>query len=211
VPHGATRTAGIPSMRCTAKTRRGTPCMNFCSVGRLTCRLHGGNAGQVVRKADERVTLAQLLQSDPRPIPVVLMEAVHNVDAVARDMRAGIEEGEAVSLDQLDRFLSVNRVTAHLAKTVVETGVLAKLVAEQRVAVEEIGVFISEVLLAVLNALPLTVEWRDHLLDVADYKLLEIGRTQGARVLDVPDGPPPERPLPPPLPILRADPAAASG
>lgn len=201
---GATRQAGIPSMQCTARTRRGTQCLNFCSVGRTTCRLHGGNAGQVVRKADERVTLAQLLQSDPRPIPIVLMEAVHNVDAVARDMRAGIEDGQPVTLDQLDRFLSVNRVTAHLARTVVETGVLARLADQQRASVAEVGLFISEVLLAVLNALPLSVEWRNYLLDVADYRLLEIARTQGTRVMETPGGPLPEEPVPPAVPILRA-------
>jgi hypothetical protein len=199
---GATRQAGIPPMQCTAKTRRGTQCMNFCAVGRLTCRLHGGNAGQVVRKADERVTLAQLLQSDPRPVAVVLMEAVHNVDAVARDMRAGIEEGEPVTLDQLDRFLSVNRVTAHLAKTVVETGVLTKLVEQQRLTLEEVGSFVAGLLLSVLDALPLTPQWRGYLLDVADHRLLESARATGTRVLEAPIGVPLDPPVPPEVPIL---------
>jgi hypothetical protein len=177
--------------------------MNFCSVGRLTCRMHGGNAGQVVRKADERTTLAQLLQSDPRPIPVVLMEAVHNVDAVARDMRVDIEEGGTVTLDQLDRFLSVNRVAAHLAKTVVETGVLAKLAEQQRVDLTELGQFIADVLVAVLDAVPLSVEWRTYLTDVAEHRLVEIARTSGARVLEVPSGVSLDPPIPPDAPVLR--------
>lgn len=80
VSRGVSRQAGIPPTLCTAKTRAGEPCKNYCSVGRVTCYLHGGAAGQVVRKAEERLTFAQLLQSDPRPLP--LTYAVDNTSVL---------------------------------------------------------------------------------------------------------------------------------
>jgi hypothetical protein len=174
-------------------------------VGRVTCYLHGGAAGQVVRKAEERVTFAQLLQSDPRPVGEVLLDALHSLDVAHRDLRAQlVERGEPVTIDQLDRFVSVARVTHHLAKTSIDAGVAVKLVEQQRAPLSEIGVFISEVLLDILHYLPLTPAWREHLLERADFKLLELARTRGTNVLDSPDGPLPEAPTPPSEPILLA-------
>ena len=166
------------------------------------CYMHFGNAPQIIRKADERVTLAQLLQSDPRPLPVVMAGAVHNVDAAMRDARLRLLEGETVSVDQLDRVLELSRLAHHLSRTMVETGIFAKVAEQQRVQVAELGVFISEVLLGVLNALPLTREWREYLLNVADYHLVTIAQQRGANVMERPTGPPPELPVPPPAPIL---------
>ena len=37
--------ADWPGLRCGAKTRAGTPCLNPCVTGRPKCRMHGGNAG----------------------------------------------------------------------------------------------------------------------------------------------------------------------
>jgi hypothetical protein len=184
--------------------------MNFASVGRTVCKQHGGAAGQVVRKGEERATFAQLLQGDPRPVGEVLLDALHNADVAMRDMRAGLVAGEPVTLDTLDRFINLSRLTHHLAKTTVDAGVLTKLVEQQRAQVSELGVFISEVLLAVLNALPLTTEWRDYLLDLVDYRLLEIASSRGTSVMEQPAGPLPELPLPPSGPILvTAGPAAS--
>ena len=88
----------------------------------------------------------------------------------------------------------------HLARTTVETGVVVKLVEQQRASVQEVGIFISEILLGVLNALPLGREWRAYLLDVADFQLVSIARQRGTSVMELPDGPPPEPPVPPPDP-----------
>jgi DNA-binding transcriptional ArsR family regulator len=199
---GASRQAGIPPVQCTATNRRGEPCKNFAQVGRTVCHMHGGNAGQVVRKGEERVTLAQLLQSDPRPLVEVMAEAVHNVDAAMRDAKLRLLEGEEVSVDQLDRMLELSRLSHHLSRTMVETGIFAKVAEAQRAQVGEIGTFISEVLLAVLNALPLTREWREYLLDLADYHLRTIALRAGTRVMEAPSGPPPVPPTPPAGPIL---------
>ncbi len=48
-----------PERRCTATTRRGQPCANPPMVGALVCRMHGGAAGQVKRKAAVRVAEAK--------------------------------------------------------------------------------------------------------------------------------------------------------
>jgi hypothetical protein len=68
----------------------------------------------------------------------------------------------------------------------------------------------SEVLLAVLNALPLSREWREYLLDLADFRLREIAQRDGTRVMEPPAGPPPEEPVPPQAPILAVVGPAAS-
>jgi hypothetical protein len=200
---GVSRQAGIPPTLCTAKTRAGEPCKNYCSVGRVTCYLHGGAAGQVVRKAEERVTFAQLLQSDPRPVGEVLLDALHNADVAMRDVRARlVEEGQPVTVDQLDRFINLSRLTHHLAKTSIDAGVEVALVSQQRATVQEAGTFVAEILLTVLNALPLHPAWRSYLLDLAHHHLVENARREGTHLFERPDGPPSEPPVPPQAPIL---------
>jgi hypothetical protein len=124
------------------------------------------------------MTLAQLLQSDPRPLPAVMADAVANADAAMTDARLRLLEGEEVSITQLDRLLELSRLAHHLSRTMLETGIFAKVAAEQRATVGELGTFISEVLLGVLHSLPLTPAWREYLLDVADYRLLELRATR---------------------------------
>jgi hypothetical protein len=203
---GVSRQAGIPPTLCTAKTRAGEPCKNYCSVGRVTCYLHGGAAGQVVRKAEERVTFAQLLQSDPRPVGEVLLDALHNADVAMRDVRARlVEDGQPVTVDQLDRFINLSMLTHHLAKTTVDAGVEVQLVNQARASLQQVGAVLSEVLLAVLHSLPLTPAWREHLLDVAHHQLQTIVRREGNQVFDQPTEPLPPPPVPPQEPILLAD------
>jgi uncharacterized membrane protein len=199
---GLSRQAGIPPTLCSAHTRRGTPCRRYCAVGKTVCTQHGGAAPQVIRKANERATLAQLLQGDPRPLAEVLLDATHTADAVFRELRLQVAAGDTVTVDQLDRMLERARLAHHLARTTVETGVVVKLVEQQRASVAEVGTFISEVLLSVLFELPLTPEWREYLLNVAEYRLLDLAHTRGTTVMNLPDGPPPERPVPPREPIL---------
>jgi hypothetical protein len=175
--------------------------MNFASVGRLQCRMHWGNTTLAVRKGNERATFAQLLQSDPRPVGTVLLDALHNADVAMRDMRAGLVEGEPVTIDTLDRFINLSRLTHHLAKTTVDAGVLTKLLEQQRVGLEEVE-FIADVLLTVLDALPLHPAWRQYLLDVAEVHMLQVARAGGTSVLEVPAGPERLPSTPPDAPIL---------
>lgn len=199
---GLARQAGIPSVRCTARTRRGTPCQQFAPTGQLVCRWHGGAAPQVVRKAEERVTFAQLLQGERRPLAEVLLDCVHTADAATQELRIEVASGEPVSVDRLDRLLELNRLTHHLARTAFDSGVAAKLVEQQRASLQEVGAVLSEVLLAVLHSLPLTPAWREYLLDVAHHQLQVIVRREGNQVFDRPTEPLGERPVPPTEPVL---------
>jgi hypothetical protein len=44
---------------CRAHRKDGRPCRNYAITGGYVCRMHGGAAGQVRRKAGERVLEAQ--------------------------------------------------------------------------------------------------------------------------------------------------------
>jgi hypothetical protein len=202
--YGESRRVGLPSVRCTATNRRGERCGKWAKVGGTTCELHGAQAGQVVRKRDERMTFAQLLQSDPRPVGEVLLDALHNADVAMQDMRAGLATGEPVTVDQLDRFINLSRLTHHLAKTTVDAGVEVALVNQQRATVEQLGAYTADVLLAVLNALPLHPAWRSYLLDLARYQLLERAHHGDRLVLEEPADPLGDPPIPPREPILLA-------
>jgi hypothetical protein len=197
------RKAGIPSVRCSARSRSGEQCRNYARVGTTLCHLHRGNARQIVRKAEQRVTLAQLLQDEPRPLVEVMADAVANADAAMRDARLRLLEGEEVTVDQLDRVLELSRLAHHLSRTMLDTGIGMKLVAEQKASLQDLGGLISEVLLAVLHPLPLTPTGRKYLLARMEYQLLTIARRYGTRVLDLPDELPSE-PIPPAEPILFA-------
>jgi hypothetical protein len=200
---GLSRQAGIPPTHCTARNRRGERCRNFCSVGRLTCYMHFGNAPQNVRKGEERATFAQLLQSDPRPVGEVLLDALHNADTAMRDIRAQlVEEGQPVTVDQLDRFINLSRLTHHLAKTTVDAGVEVELVRRQKADLELMGQLSADILWTVLDALPLHPAWRRYLVDLASRRALEIGHQEERLLLDPPTEPIPPMPIPPREPIL---------
>lgn len=49
-----------PREYCTARSKRtGNPCTNAPLAGSVVCRMHGGAAPQVLRKAQERIVMAQ--------------------------------------------------------------------------------------------------------------------------------------------------------
>jgi hypothetical protein len=176
--------------------------MNFCKPGSLVCWQHGGAAPQVQRKADARMTLRQLMQDmPPRPLIEVILDNVHTADAITRDMKLRLVEGEDVTPQDLDRLLDLTRLSQHLAKTALDAGVEIQLVNQARTSVGELGTILSEVLLAVLHSLPLSPSWREHLLAVADHQLLVIAQRSGTRVLDLPEAPP-EPPVAPAEPVL---------
>jgi len=45
--------------KCRARRTDGQPCGNYAIIGGTVCRVHGGAAIQVRRKADERVLMAR--------------------------------------------------------------------------------------------------------------------------------------------------------
>ena len=204
------RQVGLPPVKCTAKAKRtGNPCLNWCRPGSLVCWQHGGAAPQVQRKADERMTLRQLMfEQPPRPLIEVILDNVHTADAITREMKLRLAEGEAVTPQDLDRLLDLTRLSQHLAKTALDSGVEIALVNQARASVGELGTILSEVLLAVLHSLPLSPPWREYLLDVAHHQLLVIARREGTRVFDQPTEPLGDPPVPPAEPVLLSLPSS---
>jgi translation initiation factor IF-1 len=149
------------------------------------------------------MTLAQLLQGEPRSLVEVMTDVVANADAAMQDARMRLLEGDAVTVEQLDRLLELSRLAHHLSKTMAETGLLAKSLERQRATLAELGQLISEVLLAALDVVPLTPAWREYVLQVADVRLLEIAH-RGTGIMEQPVGPTPELPPPPSGPVLRS-------
>ncbi len=49
---------GTAPKKCVAKKQSGQPCVNWPIKGATVCRVHGGSAPQVKRKAQQRVALA---------------------------------------------------------------------------------------------------------------------------------------------------------
>jgi hypothetical protein len=149
------RQAGVPSVRCAATAKStGRRCGRFACPGTTVCPSHLGTAPHVTRKADERMTLAQLLQHDPRPLGEVLVEATHNADALMRDLKTQVlEGGEPIDPDLLTRLVEATRLAHHLAETSVRAGVQVELVRQARLETEMNAAAVVRVLARVLDAL----------------------------------------------------------
>lgn len=72
--------------KCIARKRDGTPCGQSPLTGSVVCRMHGGSAPQVLRKAQERIVMAQ---DDAASLLVKWM----NDDAVPWAVRVKAAEG----------------------------------------------------------------------------------------------------------------------
>jgi hypothetical protein len=208
-------------MLCTA-TSAGSrkPCRAYARPGTTVCKDHGGSAPQVLRKAEERMTLAQLLQGDPRPLGEVLIDATHTADALMRTYKARVLAGETLDADLLTRLVEATARAHHLAETTARLGVHVELVKQAQLQRQLDDAYITHTLGRVLNALtgrygvlrPLGEEYVEELRlwlhGVIGRELAAI-ETPDARTLD-PEGvieltsrpvthdPPPALPGPPP-------------
>jgi hypothetical protein len=159
-------------MRCTATAKgTGERCRNFAVVGMTVCTMHG-LTGNGFRKAEERVTLAQLLEGDRRHPWEVVLDATYTMDAIVRDFRAEVVAGETITVDQLDRLINVNQIRHHLATTAISTKAHehVALAFEQHLELQgrAVGIAIG----AAIDKLGLTEPWRLYALDVARRALL---------------------------------------
>jgi hypothetical protein len=115
------RPAGLPPTKCSATAKStGKPCEQWSVVGGVTCWHHGAN-GKVRANADMRITLAQLLDQDPRSPWQVVLDATHTLDCLARDAKINILEGDTVSVDQLDRLINLSQTAHHLASVAINS------------------------------------------------------------------------------------------
>ncbi|WIB33924.1 HGGxSTG domain-containing protein [Curtobacterium sp. MCSS17_005] len=93
--------------RCTARRRNGEPCRNWAMLGTNVCRMHGGAAPQVRRRAQQRILeasdkaaarLVELMQDAKVPYAVQLAAARDLLDRAQLAGKQEIEMGVTVSL-----------------------------------------------------------------------------------------------------------------
>jgi hypothetical protein len=93
--------------RRTARRRNGEPCRNWAMLGTNVCRMHGGAAPQVRRRAQQRILeasdkaaarLVELMQDTNVPYAVQLAAARDLLDRAQLAGRQEIEMGVTVSL-----------------------------------------------------------------------------------------------------------------
>jgi hypothetical protein len=118
-----------PKVRCNGTARSGERCRRYARPGRTVCVMHGAYSGPAGRpameeRADAEVTLATLLASSPgRPVWEVILEALANVDALARLARARVVAGES-SQDAMDRLADMSRLAHTMGASAVATKAL---------------------------------------------------------------------------------------
>lgn len=150
----AQRPHAIPSVRCSARSRRTRqPCNNWATVGATVCYLHGGKTPKVIAKANQRHTLAELLRADPRHPWEVVLDHMHTLDAVAREARLTLGEDGTVTPQQLDRIVEYAKAAHHLAKTAIDVGAHERIAQSLQRQVELDGQVIAQTLGATLDAL----------------------------------------------------------
>jgi hypothetical protein len=160
VTRGPGRQAGVPSVRCshTVPLKDGSGgrrrCKKWARPGTTVCEMHVGKAAHVLRKADERMTLAQVIQHDARPLGEVLLDATHVADSLMRDLKTQVlAGGEPVDPDLLTRLVEATRLAHHLAETSVRAGVQVELVRQARLSSDLNADAVVRVLARVLDAL----------------------------------------------------------
>jgi hypothetical protein len=181
-------------MRCTATAKStGAQCRSWATPGAVVCPMHGQN-GAVKRKAEERVTLAQLMTSDPRHPWQVVLDATHTLDAIMRDHRAEVLAGETVTVDQLDRLMQLTQTTHHLASTAISTKAHehVALAFEQHLELQgrAVGIAIGAIVNGLTRSLDTDSGERLHDWALAQAHKMLVAASDGERA-EVPDVEPP--------------------
>lgn len=117
---------GIARTVCKARAKStGQRCTKKAIEGATVCRVHGGAAPQVRAAAAKRIGLAQAFVSgDRRPAWEILADALHAADTLMLDARVKLtQDGEPVTVEALDKFLSALDRAQKFAKTVLDAGV----------------------------------------------------------------------------------------
>jgi hypothetical protein len=183
-------------MKCTAHNRRGEPCQKFAVPGSVVCTVHGGLAPNTVAKAEVRMTLAQLLKEDPRPVGVAMLDALSTIDAIFRE--AKVRVGDETNAEDLGRLLEAAERVMKLGKTFVDTGLVAKLTEQASRDMELEGKImvevVSNVVDSLVNLLPISLN------DRAAWRTYALGTAMAALVNKPEHAPPP----PPPLRMIDA-------
>jgi hypothetical protein len=167
------RTHGIPSMRCTATAKwTGERCKNHAVVGSTVCNLLGVN-GATIRKAEERITIAQLRDRDPRHPMEIVLDMTSKLDVITQAYQDELlADVESITDDQVDRLVQLSTTTHHLASTAISTKAAEKVALAFEQHLELQGRAVGVAIGAALDRLGLTEPWRIYALNVARRALL---------------------------------------
>lgn len=110
----------IPPKRCSGTSKQsGGPCKNKASVGHEVCHIHGAKSPQAIRKAEERIALAQALvdfkDTEPRNPWEVLQDIGHTADVLYQHAKMDIQ-GQPYTPALLDVLKEAMSRAANLAK-----------------------------------------------------------------------------------------------
>ncbi len=156
--------------RCNATNRRGERCRLAPLRGTTVCRMHGGKARQVQRKAQERLALAEALERGDRRSPeIVLMDTLHAADILFRDVRVKLGENEAITPADLDAFVQAFERANRIAKIVMDAKVMDRISRQAQVE----GEYIAGVLNRAMSLAELDEEAQSRLRPALRQALLE--------------------------------------
>ena len=141
-PHalGNLMSAGVLApAKCTATAKStGKRCGAWAIRGASVCRVHGGMARQVQRRAAERLALAEAMASEPHRHPAeVLMDTLHAADLL---MRERIQAGTPVDARGLEVLLGAVERAQKFARTVLELDIADR---QQRMHERHAAVFVD--------------------------------------------------------------------
>ena len=109
--------------RCAARSKRsGERCRKWSAPGASVCHLHGARSPQAVAGAERREIIAELLAADPRPLRIVLRDAVTVSDVIMQDVRAEIDRTGSASPETIDRLALAAGRAAQLARVALDVG-----------------------------------------------------------------------------------------
>jgi hypothetical protein len=158
-------------------------------VGTTVCFQHGVN-GNTRRAATTRVTLAQLLEADPRHPWEVVLDMTATLDAITRDCRAQIVDGDTIDVNMLDRLISLAQTTHHMAAVAINSKAAEQIALAYEKNAELEGELVAVAISAAIDKVGLTPAWRDYALRVGHRALLD-GEAEG----DEPEPMPPDDPV----------------
>jgi hypothetical protein len=194
------RPRGLAPMLCSATSKRtGKPCRRFARVGAVVCPSHGSEAPQTERKAEQRLTLAQIMSAGQRDPRRALLDAVGCADALFLEGKQRIVAGDTLTPEEMDRFISSLGRVAALAKISVDARLIDSMTSDWAPTVARAAGIIQQTIGALVDRLEADPDRRTELrawcVEDVTRQLREI--EHGTATTPVPT-PPPVRPSPPP-------------
>jgi hypothetical protein len=126
--------------------------------------MHLGLAPNNVRKAEVRMTLGQILRQDPRPLHVAMKDAFATADAAHVDAKSYVSVDGETNAQDLARLLEASERVMKLGKTIVDAGVLTKMVELSQQSRDEYLRQLIDAMVQAADALGLPLTDRNHLL-----------------------------------------------